>query len=311
MCLYRNNANHRSTQSLGSYDDIVLMNKRENSDVDSPEASQPNSPKYTKKPLIQKPTNFLMKKRSDGMDYIFPVVFLHNSNFKFKNHSEKKRFSSMMELFLKLKYLIDKDPDRKFSYIKEFLAKNGVFEPQYYSYDSLSSFGNFLESKFELKPTQSIYDIIHLACHYKEIYLEKKESKQENHKRSMSGVDYATKLNIQQGNKTKSTEKDHYSFTMRDFLANKAGIENKKKINFDDPKNVISELEKEFKKVRIIPKSESFITQVGDFREIKNGKKKSYEEATLKNINLNTNPLEHASKKKKKLIEYIMVNIFI
>jgi len=61
----------------------------------------------------------LQKKNDDNIKFVFPVVFTYNAKSKFCNNSEKKRFSSLSELFLKLKYLIDRDIDNKYSYINE------------------------------------------------------------------------------------------------------------------------------------------------------------------------------------------------
>ena len=72
--------------------------------------------------LINNPTNNLHRKKQDNMSFVFPVVFLHNCKDKFKNNSEKKRFTYSMELFLKLKYLIEKDVENKFDYIREVIS---------------------------------------------------------------------------------------------------------------------------------------------------------------------------------------------
>jgi len=64
-------------------------------------------------------TNLLHTNKKDNMSYVFPVVFLHNSKKMFKTNSEKTRFIGRSELFLKLKYLIDKDSENKLALIKE------------------------------------------------------------------------------------------------------------------------------------------------------------------------------------------------
>jgi len=70
---------------------------------------------------INKLTSFLQKKKDNNMDLIFPVVFNHHSKTKFQNNSEMRRFTSTMELFLKLKYLIERDFQNKLEYIREVI----------------------------------------------------------------------------------------------------------------------------------------------------------------------------------------------
>jgi len=67
----------------------------------------------------------------------------------------------------------------------------------------------------------------------------------------------------------------------------------KNKIDFRNPNHVINEVEKELKNVKILPKSSSFITQLEE----------------NKNSSIISEVTENESKKKKKLLEYIMVII--
>ena len=74
-----------------------------------------------KSPFSPKPTYLMQKTNEDNIKFVFPVVFLSNSKTHLRNNSEKKRFSSISELFLKLKYLIDKDIGNKYTYINEVI----------------------------------------------------------------------------------------------------------------------------------------------------------------------------------------------
>ena len=77
-----------------------------------------NDYEYNKSCLLNNRTNLLQKKKEDNLKLVFPVVFLSDSK-NFFNNSEKRRYTKTKELFLKLKYLIERDETNKFAYIRE------------------------------------------------------------------------------------------------------------------------------------------------------------------------------------------------
>jgi len=108
---------------------------------------------------------------------------------------------------------------------------------------------------------------------------------------------YAKKKNKSNKNKSHSTDKDKYNYPLQprmDIHDIQNILENtKNKIDFRNPNHVINAVEKELKKVKILPKSSSFITQLEE----------------NKNSSIISEVTENESKKKKKLLEYIMVII--
>lgn len=263
-------------------------------------------------------TNLLHTNKKDNMSYVFPVVFLHNSKKMFKTNSEKTRFIGRSELFLKLKYLIDKDSENKLALIKEvklviqlivdqFFLTHGIIEPEYYSYERLNNFYEFLNSDFNFKANLSIRDIIINGTLFnapKSInkFLEADDDViQKEKKRNLLYENplykYAKKKNKSNKNKSHSTDKDKYNYPLQprmDIHDIQNILENtKNKIDFRNPNHVINEVEKELKNVKILPKSSSFITQLEE----------------NKNSSIISEVTENESKKKKKLLEYIMVII--
>ena len=104
-------------------------------------------------------------------------------------------------------------------------------------------------------------------------------------------------------------EENKEKLSMKDFLAQKSLNNLMLRVNFENPSQVIKVVEKELKKVKVMPRSESFISPKGEYKPVTWGKRQhSYEEPTLsKKAKVSYEECDE-SKKKKKLLEYIMVN---
>jgi len=196
----------------------------------------------------------------------------------------------------------------------------------------MDNFYEYISSDFNINPKKSIQELILNGTLYnapkslsnfiqsenkKDFERETEEKKLINNKTHIKHFsvndEFVYKSNDNRRNKVKTPSIENESrlkninvkyYVKTNYLLNRPAS-----VDFSNPNQVIKAVENEFKKVKIIPKNESFITQLGEFKQIKLGQKKfRYEEATLKNINVKGSSEEQESKKKKKLLEYVIVS---
>ena len=106
---------------------------------------------------------YLGRKDLNGVPYTFePIMLFHND---YSNKSEKKRHEIVMDEFIRLRQYIERQPENKLKFIKEFLKKYYV-EYEKYTDDQLSSLCDFIcyHDKIAissiLKPYLNIKDMI-------------------------------------------------------------------------------------------------------------------------------------------------------
>lgn len=168
-----------------------------------------------------------------------------------------------------------------------------------------------MNSNFNITPNDTIKEIIFKAawCTDSKIVQQYYKYKKEKKNADLSNVSMENtplkqvKHKMSKSSSTNyksSNSKKQISMSMMDFLENQQSKEKTPKIDLKDPDEVIKAVEKELKQVKVIPKSESFTTQIGGFYDIRIGKS---------NEDKNSSPKEIESKKKKKLLEFIMVII--
>jgi len=182
----------------------------------------------------------------------------------------------------------------------------------------MNNFYEYISSKFNINPSKSIQEIIVNGTLFNapkslNAFLKITDDNNNmsainnNYSQVIKNEGFVVKKRLS-NSLPKNNENSTIRITMKEFTSKKTEINKKESIiDFVNPNHIINVVENEFKKAKIIPKTESFFTQLGEFKEIKRGKKKSYEETTLKNVNMRNNEEQNESKKKKKLLEYIMV----
>jgi hypothetical protein len=110
-------------------------------------------------------THYLEKRGRNEVPFVFPITWIHQNDYV--NNSEKNRYEKMTELFLKLKFYIERDEGNEKQYIKEFMIKNGIYNGDLFTIDKLTNFMNFLNSKMVIDPSKSLKEIITKACSFK------------------------------------------------------------------------------------------------------------------------------------------------
>jgi len=105
-------------------------------------------------------TSLLEKKKKDFIPYIFPVARIHTNSYK--NISEKNRFEKLTDLFLKLRVYLFENPQNELIITKEFFIKHGIYNNEFFTFEKLSNFINFVKSEDCLKfhPSKSLKEII-------------------------------------------------------------------------------------------------------------------------------------------------------
>jgi len=186
----------------------------------------------------------------------------------------------------------------------------------------MTNFYEFLKSDFNINPKDSVKETIVKATMYNlKSSIDELNSTKENQVKERIGAKISTENenetkydnNVNAGslqskfkNKKNNSVANLRSITMKDYLENQKLFMKPDKIDFLNPNSVIKVVEQEFKNVKIIPKTVSFITQQGEFKDFK-VRNKSFEEAIHRD--LNSSYKEQESKKKKKFLEYTLVII--
>ena len=114
-------------------------------------------------------SNLLYKKKNDGVIPItFPLVCSNSVNCD--NISQRKRFETIMETFMRLKSLIENDKklgkNNEIDYIIEFII-NKAIDKKYIAEEYIKNFSNFLKNKqLPIDTSKSLKDNIILALNY-------------------------------------------------------------------------------------------------------------------------------------------------
>jgi hypothetical protein len=106
-------------------------------------------------------THLLEQKMFGEIPIVFPMPTCKILDYG-KNESEKNRISKIKNDFTKLKFFIENNQEKAFFYVKEFFAKNGIFEEKFYSDERINNFINFLfnQDNITIDPSQSIQQIL-------------------------------------------------------------------------------------------------------------------------------------------------------
>ena len=202
--------------------------------------------------------------------------------------------------------------------ILQFFVNNGILEPEIYTVERMNNFYEYISSEFNINPSKSTQELIVNGTLFNapkslNAFLKITDDNKnmsvinDNYSQVIKNEGFVEKKRLT-NSLPKNNENSAIRITMKEWNSKKTEINKKESIiDFVNPNHIINVVENEFKKAKIIPKTESFFSQLGEFKEIKRGKKKSYEETTLKNVNLRNNEEQKESIKKKKLLEYIMV----
>ena len=236
-------------------------------------------------------THLLEQKMIGEIPIVFPVPSYKIIDFG-KNESEKNRIIKIKNDFTKLKFFIENDNQKAYFYIKEFFAKQGIFEEKYYTDERINNFINFLfdQDRIIIDPSHSIQQIIKDAT------------------RSLEPIDFKIiRNNIK---KVKSSEKITEDYILKQYQVNNiqtkinSKLDKKFKAELDNPKILIGNLESELQ----------IITRDHSYDKNKHVKKKyNYELDVGYNYSSKKEDFEIA-KKKHKLLEFTLLqrskNIF-
>jgi len=88
------------------------------------------------------------------------VAKIHTNSYE--NISEKNRFEKLTNLFLKLRVYLNENPENELIIVKEFFIRHGLYNQDFFTFENISNFINFINSENCLKfhPSRSLKDII-------------------------------------------------------------------------------------------------------------------------------------------------------
>ena len=109
-------------------------------------------------------TSFLNRKIINEIPVTFPLCISHNSTYS--SCSQKRRHEKIINLFMKLKTYLSKDPSNDFAIVKEFLQKNNITNPEYYEHNKIQNMLHFLNHPIQFNPKMSLQDAILTALNY-------------------------------------------------------------------------------------------------------------------------------------------------
>lgn len=89
-----------------------------------PRSARPQGESNKPKHKIKVATSYMKRKKLDKIPIVFPRAC--SNSIQFENHSEKKRHEQTLQMLVNLKHFIQTNPEKKMSYIKEFLDIYGI-----------------------------------------------------------------------------------------------------------------------------------------------------------------------------------------
>lgn len=230
-----------------------VLNKRKNEFI-STIKKHSNNPDQPEDLLTQKRNFFksnamthYMEKKGDEVPYVFPIAWIHQNNYN--NYSEKNRYEKITELFLKLRYFIERNEENEKEYIKEFMMKHGIYDSEYYGIDRLDNFMNFLNSKLKINPAKTIKQIIIDATNFKGEILDEGKQMNKTHMsyKAKKIMQYSMDSIRKSPNRRRKKQEDdphninYYSSKPQPILQGK-----KFNLDLNNPKSIIEGLEEEF-----------------------------------------------------------------
>ena len=195
-------------------------------------------------------TRYLDRKKINDVPVIYPLYLNYKNNFN--THSEKSRIEKILNKFISLKTNIKQDPLNAVPIIKEFLSRNGINKPEYYTDQRIDNLYNYLKKPFSFNSTNTLLDSIKEASNFDPSILLNNKKDIEVKPINYVGVENINKNNSHTMKKNYSSpnifsNKVKYSLAQEEiyrrvYLGN---IKNKKL------ENLIDDLENELKKIKI------------------------------------------------------------
>lgn len=229
-----------------------VLNKKKNEFIDTIK-KQSNNPDRPQDLLTEK-RNFLksnaithyMEKKGDEVPYVFPIAWIHQNDYN--NFSEKNRYEKITQLFMKLKYFIQRNEENEKEYLKEFMMKHGIYNQEYYSLDRLNNFMNFLNSKLKINPANTVKQIIIDATNYKGEDLEENNMRRTYISHKARKIMQYSMDNIRKSPFKNRKKQDEDRYSMMNYSAKNQPILQSKAfaLNLNDPQSIIEGLEEEF-----------------------------------------------------------------
>jgi hypothetical protein len=241
-----------STSNYSASTIYKVLNKRKNEFIDTIKKHS-NHPERPEDLLTQK-KNFLktnaithyMEKKGDEVPYVFPIAWIHQNDYN--NFSEKNRYEKISQLFMKLRYFIERNEENEKEYLKEFMMKHGIYDPEYYTLDRLNNFMNFLNSKLKINPTKTIKQIIIDATNYKGEDLEDNNMRRTYISHKARKIMQYSMDSIRKSPAKNRKKQDEDRYSMMHYSAKNQPILQAKTFALDlnDPQSIIEGLEEEF-----------------------------------------------------------------
>lgn len=89
-----------------------------------------------------------------------------NQEYVHGNISEMERFRRSTEQLLKLKELINNNPDLCNALLKEYIWRHGIYDDEYYRISKLINLNNYLNSTFKIDPKKSMKELLIKGLNY-------------------------------------------------------------------------------------------------------------------------------------------------